>query len=407
MPPLLQDLISATVISHVVGAIVIILIGWIVAKLVSGVIRTVLHRLRLNRRMSPGATEGAPGFDIEGLLATVVYWLILLFAIVAALDLLQLTLIASPLTSFLSLVVLFIPRLFAAIILLVIGWIIANLIRRIVAELLVAAGIDRVGDRVGMNAPGSRLSDLVGLIVFALIFIPILTSALDTLGLGAVSVPLSSMLNRLLLAIPNIIAAAILLWVTYIVGKIVAEIVSGILTGIGFNQLPVRLGLMGSPTAGGTTPSQTVGGIVLGAIMVTAAIEAAQLLGFVLVADLLSHFLVFGARLLMALVIFAVGLYLSGVAYRAVMSSGVSQASVLALITRIGILVITAAMALRETDLANDIVNLAFALMLGAIAVAIALAFGNGGRDFAREELLDWRRSARSTPTPPPPTTGA
>lgn len=53
-------------------------------------------------------------------------------------------------------------------------------------------------------------------------------------------------------------------------------------------------------------------------------------------------------------------------------------------------------MALRQIGVASDIVNLAFGLLLGAIAVAIALAFGLGGRDVAREQVKEWLDSFKS-----------
>jgi hypothetical protein len=60
------------------------------------------------------------------------------------------------------------------------------------------------------------------------------------------------------------------------------------------------------------------------------------------------------------------------------------------------ILVLPGAMALRRMGLANEIINLAFGLLLGAIAVAVALAFGLGGRELAGHQLEEWRQSVES-----------
>ena len=57
---------------------------------------------------------------------------------------------------------------------------------------------------------------------------------------------------------------------------------------------------------------------------------------------------------------------------------------------RIAIIALVAAMALQQAGIAPNIVNLAFGLLLGAIAVAIALSFGLGGRDVAAEQLRNW-----------------
>jgi hypothetical protein len=52
-------------------------------------------------------------------------------------------------------------------------------------------------------------------------------------------------------------------------------------------------------------------------------------------------------------------------------------------------------MGLRQMGIANDIVNLAFGLLLGAIAVAVALAFGLGARDIAGAEVSRWVKELR------------
>ncbi len=68
----------------------------------------------------------------------------------------------------------------------------------------------------------------------------------------------------------------------------------------------------------------------------------------------------------------------------------------LAIAARIYIIVLVGAMGLRQMGLANEIINLAFALLLGAIAVAVAIAFGLGGRDIAALELGRWIEKIRS-----------
>jgi len=132
------------------------------------------------------------------------------------------------------------------------------------------------------------------------------------------------------------------------------------------------------------------------AIMLFAAIEASRLLGFVLLADLVTQFTAFAGQVILGLIIFAIGLYLANLAAKTVQASGAAQASLLALAARVSILVLAGAMALRQMGLANEIINLAFGLLLGAIAVAVALAFGLGGRELAAREVEGWLQSIKS-----------
>jgi protein-S-isoprenylcysteine O-methyltransferase Ste14 len=92
-------------------------------------------------------------------------------------------------------------------------------------------------------------------------------------------------------------------------------------------------------------------------------------------------------------VIFALGLYLANLAAAAVEASGTEQARTLALTAQVSIIVLAGAMALQQMGVANEIITLAFGLLLGAVAVAAAIAFGWGGREMAAREVESWVRA--------------
>ena len=73
-----------------------------------------------------------------------------------------------------------------------------------------------------------------------------------------------------------------------------------------------------------------------------------------------------------------------------------NQATLVASLARAGILFLVGAMALRRMGLADEIIETAFSLLLGAVAVAIALAFGLGGRDAAGKRVEGWFQSIES-----------
>ena len=295
----------------------------------------------------------------------------------------------------------FVPNLIGAAIILGIGWFIATLVRRIVSSLLAAAGLDRVGDRAGISNdnPARRLSGLVGTVIYALILLPVLIAALDALAIEAVATPVSNMLDRILVAIPNIFAAGLIVVIAVIVGRIVAELVSTLLEGIGFDGVPGRLGLNPDLQIAGRTPSGAGGLIVLVAIALFASLEAANLLGFVEVADLVSDFTSLGGHVLLGTIIIGIGLFFSNVAAGAIRSSDTDQAGLLAIIARVAILVFAGAIGLREMGIADEIVILAFGIPLAAIALAAAVAIGVsvgvGGREVASQEVARLRDSLR------------
>jgi hypothetical protein len=289
------------------------------------------------------------------------------------------------------------PRIFEAAIILLIGWIVARIVRQVVTNLLAGAGLDAFGDRWGVqDALGSqKLSAVIGTVVYVLIFIPVAIAALDALEIDAVSQPASEILTTVLVAVPAIFAALLLLGVAYFVARAVSGFVTNALTGVGFNNVLGWIGLGSAEGAGGQTPSQVVGYLAWLAIMLFAVIEASELLGAGLLADLISQFLLAAGSIVAGLVIFGLGLYFAGVADRVIRGTGGSQAHLLAPVARVSIIVFSSALALRQTGIAQDIVNLAFGITLAAIAVAVALAFGLGGRDLAAKEIDTWLKSIR------------
>jgi hypothetical protein len=292
----------------------------------------------------------------------------------------------------------FLPNIFAAGLILVIGWFVARIVQRIVINLLAAVGTDRLSEQLGLATVlgKQRLSGFLGLVVYVLILIPVLIAALNALALEAITQPATNMLDTILGALPAVFAAGLVVAIAYVVGRVVAGLITNLLAGAGFDAVLTRMGLGKEPAEGERTPSEIVGYLVLVAIMLFASIEALRLLGFETVADLVTQFTAFANQVILGLIIFAIGLYLANLAARTVQASGAAQAGLLAMAARVSVLVLAGAMGLRQMGLANEIINVAFGLLLGAIAVAVALAFGLGGRELAARELEEWLRSVKS-----------
>lgn len=375
------------------GALLLLLLAWVIATLLRRLVARGISAARIEERFGERA-----GVDVQDRVplarsfADAVYWLVLLLFLPAFFSILALEGILDPIEAMITTVLGFLPNVFAAGLILTIGWFMARIIRRIVASLLAAAGIDRLGDRLGLTtiAGEKRLSDILGLVLYVLILIPVLIASLNALGLDAITQPASTMLSTVLESIPSIFAAALVLILAYAVGRILSTLTSNLLAGIGFDTIPARLGLSQDAPRDDRTPSAIIGYLVLVGIMLFASIEAAGLLGFVSLAELVSQFVTFAGQVILGLIIFGIGLYLAGLAARTILSSASPQSGVLARAAQIAIVLLAAAVGLRQMGLANEIINLAFGLLLGAVAVAAALAFGLGGRDIAQQQLKVW-----------------
>lgn len=393
-----------------VGAGILLVTAWFLATIVKIITVRSLQAFNLDERLNPEPEDRAPSLNQLSLSETIgnaLYWFIFLLFLAPVLDTLELRQALQPVQALITEVLLILPNILAAALIAVVGWFIANVVRRIVTNLLATTGIDHLGSRLGLSSAAGvqPLSSIIGTIVYILILIPVAIAALNALEINAISVPAIAMLQQILNALPAIFTAVAILIVAYFVGRFIADLVTSILTNLGFNNIFTILGLTTpsrrivvstestTPPIPSRTPSEIAGIVALVGIMLFATVAAVNILNIPALTALVSGIVIIFGRILAGLVIFAIGLFLANLAFNIITSSGDRQAQILGQVARIAIITLVSAMALQQIGVASDIVNLAFGLLLGAIAVAIALAFGLGGRDIAREQVQEWLNS--------------
>lgn len=390
-------------------------IAWLIASLarltVSRGLKTFGLDERLNQQVSDGQAESQ--LDIGDTIANAIYWLIFLLFLPLILEALQLQIALQPVENMVDQILQALPRILKAVILATVGWLVATVVKKIVTNLLTATGIDKMGSRLGVSqTSGSQnISGIIGTVVYVLILIPVAIAALSALNIDAITTPAVAMLNNILTFVPKIFAAVVVLIIAYFVAQLVKDLITNLLTSIGFNNLFNWLGLSSTPPSssssdpnatvlqdGGTnqTPSEIAGLVAFVGIILFAVVSATQIMELQALSLIVNQLIFIAGQVLYGLVVLAIGLYLASLAYNLIASSGGSQAKLLGQIARIGIIVLVSAMALQQMGIAPSIVNLAFGLFMGAMAVAIALAFGLGGRDIASSQIQKWLEQFRA-----------
>ncbi|HTP61820.1 MAG TPA: mechanosensitive ion channel [Burkholderiales bacterium] len=366
---------------------ILLLIAWLIATLIQAVVARALTASELGAALSKEA-----GMEpMSKTVANVLFWLVILLFVPSILAAFDLRGLLEPVQGMLGRLLDMVPNVFGAAVIGFVGWLVAKVMRGLVTNLLAAAGADKMGSQIGL-ADAVKLSRLAGTIVFILVFVPTLIAALDALKIEAISRPATEMLERLLEAVPNLVAAALILVVTWYVAKFAADVLSRLLAGMGIDTLPAKLGV-GGAFAGTLKPSGLVRGLALFFAMLFATVEAAHRLDFTQVRDLVSMFIKFGGEVLLGGAILVIGFWLANLAYDAI--SRASERTGVARLARLAIVGLVIAMGLRAMGIADDIVNLAFGLTLGSVAVAFALAFGLGGREAAGRQMEHWLSQLR------------
>jgi len=386
---------------RLLGAAVLLLVAWFLATLLRMLLYRILQGVKIDERlaghMEEEEKEGEEKVSISQTLSNVVYWIVFLFFLPAILSALNLEGLLVPVQGMLETVLTYLPNILGALLILLVGWLGARILQRLVINLLSGLGLDRVSEKANVSSVlgTTKPSAIIGLIVYVMVLVFAVIGALNALALEAITAPASNMIALILQALPAIFAAGLILVIALLVGRLLASLASNLLATVGFNDLLVRLGFSRAKLEQQKPPSEIVGYLVLVAIMLFAAIEAASLLGFVVLADLIAQLTVLLGRVVVSVIIFGIGLYLAGVAKEVVLASGGPHADFLAKLTRIGILILAGSIALRQVGVANEIIVIAFGVLLGAVALTGVVAFGLGGRELAAKELSEWVEKAK------------
>src|SRR5262249_10234155 len=194
--------------------------------------------------------------------------------------------------------------------------------------------------------------------------------------------------------LPALIGALVILFAGYLLAKVLQKLAERGLRRIRLNQLLERGGVTQAVERSGThiNPTRVLANLVFWLVMFTVILLAANALGLDSLANVVSTLVGYIPSVIAAIVIILVGIVLGGFVGGLIAASAgaVHGGRALSRIGRGGVILLAIFMALQELGIATDIVTTAFAILFGAIALALALSFGLGNRELAGEITREW-----------------
>ncbi len=376
-----QDLAMA-ILEKAALAVGILVATWLLAKLAKWSFAKLVDRISFFQRAT------GSGESIGMTLGRVVSLLVWLFGLIAILNALQLGSVTGPVESMLTNVLGFAPNLIGAGIIFFVGSIIARIVKELVETAMMTVNLDKWANRGGMEqvTGNAGISKTIGTVIYVLIIIPVAVAALQALEISSISDPLVNMLNTILNAIPNIIGAAIILGLGYVIGRWVANLITDLLPGLGVDRSVGALDILPE----GTSVSSIAAKVTMVAVMLVSAIAATRLLQFPELTALVNQILELGGKVIFGGVIIAVGFLISNMLASIV--SGAAGKGIGPIIVRYATIILFAAMGLKYMGIADSIIEMSFGALVIGGAAAFALAFGLGGRDAAANILSDMRK---------------
>ena len=382
---------------NLLGALIVLLVGWLVAKGIRALINKLFKKTNWDERVLGKANIKNTNVFVGNL----VYYIIMILVILIVLEILGVHQVLDPLKNMVNEFLLFIPNLIGAILIGVIGYLLAKFVSKLVN--IGGSLLDRIVDRTSFKDT-EKIVNVVQKVVFIVIFVPFLIQAFNALQLEALSEPANAILYDFTDMLAQIFVAAAIIIVFVWGGKYLASFLKDLFSSMQLDRFGEKINIHNMIGANQSL-SGLLANILYFFLVFFGIITAVEILGLDRLTDILNEILEITGQILFGLVILALGNYISTIIYDTMTKS--QNNKFIASIIRVASMALFIAIALRTMGIANEIVELAFGLILGAIAVAVALSYGLGGREAAGEHFKHiigkLRSKTPNTPSDPTP----
>ncbi|MBR2343314.1 MAG: mechanosensitive ion channel [Clostridia bacterium] len=380
---------------------VYLLLAFVSAWLASFIVKRLIGLVHLDKKV--GRERHGTALKFIGKLVFLIVFLLFMPAVLGPLGLES---VSEPIGELLGDLIGYLPNIIAALVLLFVGIFIGGILGEVVTALLKKTRIDTLTEKLSRggenNSEGGEetptvsehaISTAIGKLVYAVIVLISVVQALTVLGIEAISAPALSVIDSLFSAIPDIILAAVVIAVGIFVANIAGGLVSSLLRGVGFDAIVSRM----MPGGKGRVSAEKIAATVTrAAIIIFAVAEGIDILGFEMLGNIASGVLGYLPMIIKAVITAGVA-YFGANALSGFISKNMKSGSGIGTLVRAIIYTIAAFMILSQLGFAPSIVNFAFVIILGAMGIAFAIAFGIGGRDFAKQLLGKIKTDGKST----------
>lgn len=378
---------------RVIAAIIILAIGWLLALVVRELLGGAIDKIPFVKRAN---TENKSSPPIGRSLGQAGFWIVILAALVIALERLGMTSVSGSIRETLDQIFAYLPRIIGAAVTFFVFVIVARVARQATVATLGAVQADDAPEKLGITTQPVNVTGPLGAIVFALIIIPGAIAALQVLDIEAITVPAVVMLNDIMAAIPNIIVASLVIAIFAVIAKFVRDLVMRTLPNTGVDSAVANLGVLQGADEG-LTASRIIANLSFFFILLLGLIQGMKTLGFEPLTEALDIILSMGAQIIFGSVIIFAGVLLSGIVARALAATGSGASDFAARVVRMVIIILATILGISRMGLdpsGSFVTNAALIILVGA-AVAGGIAFGLGGREWASRQLekLDRNRS--------------
>ncbi len=365
-------------------AIILLVIACFAAKFVKSLVYKLAKAVDAEKLLNKIGIKNVVTDSSVDFVAKLAYFVTFLLFLPGVLDKLGMQSVSAPITNMVDSFLAFIPRLVSAGLIVAIGVFVARIVKDLLIPVLKTVKVDTLQEKAGIRAgEGTSFSHIIANVVYGVILLVVLTAGLEKLGISAISDPANEIVATILDMIPNVLGGIVIVAVGVFIAKLVAKLLENLLAGVGADSF---LEKVTGNTNKKLSISKIVSAVVKYVIVIIFLVQGINVLGLGLLTAIGTSIIAYLPVVLSAVIILAIGLFAANTAGAAI-ENKFPKAKAAALIAKVAIYVVTAFICLNQLGVAIAIVETTFILVIAALCVAFAVAFGIGGRTFAANTL--------------------
>lgn len=359
--------------------VVFLVLAFVAANVVSKLVTKLLKKLKLDEKLDKwGIHEGTAGTSMK-FIGKLVYLLVFLAFLPSALEAIGIGSIASTISRFVSAFVDYLPNILAAVVLVYVGVLVARLLGQVVSVVLKKTKLDDLAKKAGVEGKSPvLLSDILTKILVGFVTLVAIVAALSVLNIPVISEPAISIIYSIFHAVPNIVLAVVVAAVGMLVANLACGLLQNVLTAVGFDAVAGKFlpGLKASA-------SKILVNIVKAFLVIFIATQSLQALELPVFAGIAAELIAWLPVLVKAALI-VLAAFVGANLVEGALSKCCAKAAKAA---KAAVFTVAGFMLLSQLGIASAIVEKVFVIVVAALAVAFAIAFGLGGKEFAFKTL--------------------
>jgi len=365
-------------VPNVIEALLLLIIAFICAAIVKKIVVKAMKLLKF------GKTEGQN--SIITFVGKLAYLVVFALFVPGIFEKLSLNGIAEPFISMTNKFFTFLPNIVAAAVILIVGMLIAKTVKELLIPIFGKLKIEALLKKSETENKVS-IAEVLANIIYVLILIPVVIAALDALKIEAISKPAIEMLNNIIVFMPKIAIAIAIIYVGKLIANLASELLEKVLVSIGTDRLTQNvLKASGTKTEKDFSLSAIISNVVKYVIVIFFLVEGLNIIELEVLTNVGNTIIAYMPYALSSAIILGIAILLGNFVENSI-NNRFQDSKVTALIVKIVVVTIGAFITLYQLGIAKSLVNSAFIIILGALAIAFAVAFGIGGRTFASHML--------------------